>query len=36
MPKKKKKKKQVEVLNLAVFPVQLAVGLEAVKLVARI
>ena len=33
---KKKKKKQVKVLDLAIVPVQLAVGLEAIKVVARI
>jgi len=38
MTKKKTKKKQekVKVLDLAIVPVQLAVGLEALKLVTRI
>ena len=34
--KKSKKKKQTKVIDLAIVPVQLAVGLETLKLVGRV
>ncbi len=34
--KKNKKKQEVKILDLAIVPVQLAVGLETLRLVARV